>query len=284
MSVPFWMFWREVKQLKKLADLRISAEADVRYVQRSARLRSLFPMFYFRLFVKTMVVYGGVRFVGFFVPNRLRNLWISGVVRRYFRQYFRLRGVTFYKTSPFPKKPERPMLILTTKLHPFSSLFAYQLFDFPVLIPLSATFSRYRLLQRLPVTFMGKAFRTMSYTEGSLNVAWPHLKDLLRRGYSVVVHVNAITFDPLVPHKLPVYEAFKTILADEDLGADLFFLNLDGFERYPRSSLHSPIQVRCDLRPPSDVFPVDPKASFDQKVKECLRFFAIQDFAMVRPD
>ncbi len=284
MSVPFDLFRRQLAKMYKAADLTYAAAQDTAYVKRSGETRYFLFHYFWWLFIKTTLLYSAIRFVGIFVFNGLRNRMVAWVVRWYLRRYFKLRGVTFYRTSPFPQKPTRPLVILTTKLHTFSALFAHQLFNFPVLVPLSAQFERYRMIPGLPSTFMGKAFRTMSYGEGSLNVAWPHLKALVAQGHSVIVQVNAVTHDPLFPMKTPIYEAVKQILADPDLGADLLFLNLDGFERYPKASLLSPIQVRCDLRPPEDVYPLDPNATLQDKLTAVAQFLAIPDYCIVRAE
>jgi hypothetical protein len=203
------------------------------------------------------------------------------LARRHFKDFFfHTRGVTFYRTKPFPKAPEKPMLILTTRHHPYSSLFAYQLFDFPVLTPVDPIIAAQHVLPDNPWPNIGKNLKHVTYRDVSLNTAWPEIRTLLEKGYSVIAHINAGLQDPTLKERRPLYSAVRTILADSHLPADLYFLYLDGFERFPHASALSPIQVRCDLRAATEVYPPG-TLSVDEKVEALTRFLSIWDYLWV---
>ncbi len=216
-------------------------------------------------------------------PNRFTKQ--AAMVRRYFREYFFLRGVTQYTTTIFPKKPEKPMLILTSRLQPANALFAAQCFDFPVLVPLDPEWYNYTIPPNGRTPFIGQHLKHTSYSDISLNNAWPHLKSLLEQGYSVMAYINQGLHDPESREITSICSTLKDIVASEkDLPADLYFLRTDGFERYPQASLVTPIQVRCDLQSAHDTYGFLSLSTVDQKVERIVDFLAMWDYTWVHPN
>ena len=269
----------EARDLELIADRAFQKHF---FIQRSALMRSQPQIALRLLWLKYSIQNAFYKLTSSPPKQYIKH---EAMVRRYLREYFSIRGIAHqYTTSPFPTKPEKPMLILTSRLHPANALFAYQRFDFPVLVPLEPLWYDYKILPSNSSSFIGEHLKHSSYSDISLNNAWPHLKKLLEQGYSVMAYINQGIHDPESREITSLYTTLKDIVASEkDLPADLYFLRLDGFERYPQASFVTPIQVRADLQSAHDTYGFLNLPTLDHKIERIVDFLAMWDYSWVHP-
>jgi len=233
------------------------------------------------LYVRTTWKLLWVKFLNLFSSKNTGKLRYARWIKTYFSDYFFTKGITKYKTRPFPTNTKKPLLIVTTRMHAFSALFAYTLFDTPILIPLLDIFKQYLMFPKFKFSPIRKRLPMISYSDISLNTAWPELRKLLQDGHNVLVHLNQDIHHPTLRDRLQMYATLKEIITDPDLPAELYFLNLDGFERYPRAHILSPIHIRCDLQTPEEVYGALFTDTVEEKISKIMTFFSIWDAAWV---
>jgi hypothetical protein len=278
-------FGQSVTDLNRMRQHLDNHRVTTEFIETNQKKRGRFKWWLRLLGFFTCFKYLWIRIFTLFTPQSFTKAVQEKCARHYFSRYFLYRGLVFYKTSPFPKKPEKPLLILACRHHPMQSLFMYQLFDFPVLIPLDNEAYSFRIFPKLPLTFMGRFLKRSSYPDITLNNNWPEIKRMLSLGYSTIVYVNPEPFTPQRPGKLTLYEELYTLLQDSessDFPAELRFLNCSGFEKYPWASLSSPAQIRCDLRPKEDVYGwlSDPQ-SVQEKLAKITLFFGAPELEII---
>jgi|GEM_PF-6519385 len=220
--------------------------------------------------------YSLIRTLTFFLSSDNKKRKLESWCRWYFKQYFRYRGVRYYETQPFPSRPEKPMLIITPRYHLFSSVFVYQLFKFPVLVPVASVVYSFRAISWLKWAFAAKWLKLSSYPDLSATANISSIKEMLQKGYSVAVHVNEGYSFPGKETALPLYSGLTELLKVE---ADIYFLNIEGMERYPLASFLRPILLRCDLVEKSKI--IDDQASVEDQLLSVARFFGYWDKLLV---
>lgn len=224
-----------------------------------------------------------IAILGLFLGKNFKKKMLAKLVKAHFENHFKLRGITHYLTKPFPKKPSKPMLILTTKLHETSSLFAYTLFNFPIIIPLNDKVYPFPLVEWLPLLNLNKGLKCISYPNVSLNTSWPALRELLADGHSLLIEINPDIHEPMLRGSVPVYAAVKDILQDKDLPADLYFLHLDGYDLFPIASNAGVISVRADLKTPDQLYTYWETASVEEKLYRLHSHFQIWEPQLIIP-
>jgi hypothetical protein len=158
--------------------------------------------------------------------------------------YFNFRGFDSYPTVALPEQFPEPSLIFVTRHSDMSSLFAYHLFPSPVIIPIAPSIKRqYRLHPFLPGLLLTKAIQHVSYPDKPLAQNVSRIQDLLKAGYSVVVHINENYVDPRFYDKMPVSKAILPLLEH----SSIYFMNFDGIEYTKRAHHSAPYTVRCDF-------------------------------------
>lgn len=197
--------------------------------------------------------------------------------------YFFWLGVTKYKTKPFPENLEKPKLIFTNRIHPFSSLFASLLFKFPVIIPISPLLKSFRFFPYLPSSFMSKNLPMISYPDETLANDLPTVHKLFGAGYSVIVYINNDYIDPKSMNSLPIHEEVMSLLSPEmEDKVETYFLLLQGMERLPFATRLSPIQIRCDLIKKEDLFYLIDPEDTKKRYKKIAAYFGFNYYSVVK--
>ncbi len=258
---------------------------NLNFIEASQKKRGNFKWIFIGLGIATFIRFLYLRVLCLFSGSETTKKREEAFARQYFKSYFMYRGALFYRTSPFPKTLEKPLLILACKNHAMQSLFMYQLFDFPVLIPVEKSVYSFQIFPKIPLKFIGKYLKRSSYEEVSLNNNWGEMKKMLQKGYSMILYVNPDVFLSHLHGPLYMFEELQQVLADADkpdFPADLHFLNCTGFEKYAWASAQSPMQLRCDLRPKADVYGwlSDPH-SVQEKLAKITLFFESPELQFV---
>ncbi len=220
------------------------------------------------------LVYLLISIVGLFSSSSKKNA-LAKYIRYYFKWYFSLKGITYYTVGNIPETFERPTLIIMPRYDMYSSLFAYQLFKSPVLIPLLEKLKQFRDNLLIPSKFIGSSLKHISYPDQNLDVCVDRVKGLLKKGYSVVVHLNQDTSNTMYNNRLYLSTLFQTIL---ELDYDTYFLRFRGWEHYHVATFLSPIPVTVTISKKEEL--MDERIG-DNIVKQVARIVEYFDFRFV---
>ncbi len=181
----------------------------------------------------------------FFNSSQKKEKKIASFAIKLLRQYFGYRGIVYRRTL-LPKEPsQKPLLILTLRYHPLSSLLIHQGFDFPVLIPLAEGLKKFRFHYKIPLYFMQKMLQKIAYPDGDLGMLLPDIKSAVKGGYSMVVYINNGYKKNGNPEPLLAHKELLTLLNIPN--CTIVFLRLDGIENYPLATYLSKITITPHL-------------------------------------
>lgn len=172
---------------------------------------------------------------------RARKALYTRFIRRYFRIYFLIKGVSPYPAiEPLPEKITRPTLFLAVRNHNFEPFFIYQLFKYPIVVPIKAHFNHYFMLNKFRHPKFGRSFSAMSYPDGDLDLNLPNIKTLLEAGYPVLAYINHEFANPLQRRKVYLFRALQELL---ESGIDIYFIDTGQFSLYPTANFINPVLV-----------------------------------------
>jgi hypothetical protein len=193
---------------------------------------------------------------GLFSPS-LKTRLTGPFLRTFLKSYFKGRGhLPYFSTAQedIPQKADTPRLIFTLKYSHMSPLFAYQMFTFPVVVPVTPGFDAFVPSDLLPLR-IGKLFTHISYQDTSLPYDVENIKTLLKAGHTVVVHLNAGVVNPSHNPMLYIHESFYDLLK---LDVESYFLNMGNFDQHAFTSSRSQTLMPVDLVKRDDVvFDID---------------------------
>lgn len=192
--------------------------------------------------------------------------------RHYLRCYFIVKGIDFYMGDPVPNASQGPMLIVCPRINDYTSLFAMQLFDFPLIVPLRNFLYRMRAIPFIPWSYLGRLFKPLSYPDQNLDVSLPTVQALLKKGYSCVVYVNQDYANIHLSNTVRISTDFDYII---DTDIPCYFLRLRGFEQLEESSLFRPALVQGSLIEKSVLFE---GISDEDSLSKCARVVEYFDF------
>jgi hypothetical protein len=178
------------------------------------------------------------------LSSSFKKSMLAKYIRTYLKWYFTLKGITSVCVEPIPESFESPTLILLPRYNTYSSLFAFQLFKSPVIIPLYEKFKKFRDNVLIPTSFIGRSFKCISYPDQNLDVCFERVKGLLKKGHSVVLHINQDTTNTMYDNKFYISTLFKEVL---DLKYDTYFLRIRGWENYHIATFMSPIPITVNF-------------------------------------
>jgi hypothetical protein len=191
-----------------------------------------------------------VKVIGLFSKSLNQKLSIN-FIKHYYRLYLLFRGVTHYENKAFYDRVDNPSLIITTRHHSFSSLFVYILFRTPLIIPLNPIFYTEPLLRYVPFRFMGKLLKKISYPDQSLTYNVDTIKDLLKKGYPVLMYINESYINETQQNMIYIGKEFFELLK---LDVPTYFLRTVGMHEYYQSTLFTPSLISSTLKEKKDLF------------------------------
>ena len=179
-----------------------------------------------------------------FQPTFRKYLY-SKFLSHYLRLFFTLTGLLSYSINEtIHPTYTTPPLILTTRINLIQALFIYQLFDYPILVPINPRLITFHSLEYLPFWCVKSMIKTISYSDGSLPENFSNIQTLLSKGYPIVVYFNHITCNPFSNHNLYIFSKLLDLLK---LDKDIYFLRTENLERIRLSQLGSPTMIPIDL-------------------------------------
>ncbi len=248
------------------------AQFEMGYLESIARanLRPFFK-FYFHLPI-FYIRYQWIRLITS-KNSAYRKERYADFVRDFFNRYFYFqKGLIYYPNwDPIPKTYNRPFVVLSGRAHAMQSLFIYQLFPFPILIPLFANLKYFRLI--------GPLLETTSYSDSTLPYDLPNIKTLVANGYPVLAYLNHGYVHPTDMTTLHIYEAVKSIF---ELDADIFFLNVEGFDRYKFSTARMPQLMQVEFVSKNELLEGLAEDDWDEIYQRITEFFGLKEYKIVR--
>lgn len=221
----------------------------------------LSPFFY--------LLYATISILGIFLGNGKKHV-LAWYCRLYLKWYFTMRGVSYYATG-IPKTPfEKPSLIFVPRYDYYSSLFVYQLFAFPVIIPLFKAFQKFRDNLLLPTTFIGNALKHVSYPDQNIDVCVSRVKALVKKGYTVVVHINQDSINTMYNNELYLSSVLDDLLK---LDVDQYFLRIRGWEHFNSSTFLSPIPVSINLHKKEELIDEEERDNIVRQIGKIVEYF-----------
>jgi hypothetical protein len=210
-------------------------------------------------------------------PEVIRRL-MSDYLRSYLRVYFNFRGICGYDARlEIPQSIQKPILIIGARYHEFSPLYVYQLFSFPIIVPLRWFTMNKPLLIGFPWFRFGRFLKTISYDDAPLEHNLDNIKRMLEAGHSVYVHLNHGLVDEREETMFAIHRALKVVL---DWKVDSYFLRLSGFDNYKFSSMKNAILVSRDLIKTSELLPKPSDRTGSVVLEKVCEFFGF-DMARV---
>lgn len=239
-------------------------------------LGRLVTYFVFLLFFAPYLLLLRLVMVPLFIWPPLWRRAAAWYLRVYFRTYFKVRGVIAASIRDLPKQnTEKPLLILTLRQDSLSALYSYQLFPFPLALPLSRTLLRPFSI-RFPFLSLRRLFKTISYVDQDMAVSMPNIQDLLQAGYPTVAYINHHYVNPIQYRLVPLYKELMTLIHSD---AEIYFLKLEGFSRLPMSHLFSPQWITSNCIHKDTLLM---RAAMDNEMDVCMRIAQFFGFSQYR--
>ncbi len=272
--------------MRELSDDIFIAEKNLKQAQetlirlsKTAPLKKQYRWVWVGFWLYQWMRYGYFLVSGLFLAATKKKARQFEFIKQYWTGFFILKGIRYYTTSPMPEKPEKPMLIFTLRRNYFGSLFTQTLFPFPVIVPVEKAFKEFRIKPKLASAFVGKLTGLATYSDDTLNNNIDSVKQLLKKGYSVVVHINDGFSNPSNTLSGPFFTQQLSELMRED--ADMYFLNLEGWERFPFATPVTPIQLRCHWVSKEDLFYLIPMDNSEKLFERIAVFFGFRQSTSV---
>ena len=258
-------------QLKQAYASRLADHIDIT-IRHKKRSRPLF-------WVACLVLFAGYLCLNIRSLVQSRNQWRltqSQYLRTCLRVYFRLRGVRYYRSALFDRIQEGPNLVISVRYHPLMALLVYAFFEFPLIIPTHKGIDPFRFDPRLPLNFIAKLLKTVSYQDGGMASYLPDIKKAVAKGYSVLLFCNTGFFEVGRYDPLLLDDEIHTLLTlqEEMPACPYWYLSVDGIELYPFASKGTPIKIHPNLQDQHGLELLSDVNSQEDKLLRLAQFFS----------
>jgi hypothetical protein len=187
------------------------------------------------------------------------KIWLS---RHYLKALFSVKGLDIYTVGDFTFSFDKPTVIFAVRDHASSVLCIHSLFKGTLLVPVGDR----------PMPAFTSGMKYCSYPDQELPSAMPNIKELVNKGYPVVVFVNRDFALSSTHHSIALYsELYEFILRP---GVDCYFLSLSGADSYDIGTIHTPFLMSARMSTAKEVlgeFPPGSKGAA-KNIAEFFRF------------